>query len=96
MALFFSGKSQCSICGVVVNDYDAYVGTTHFIDDQTDPLWQFSDSIMHKDCFLAWPLRHNFVERYNATVGTVTWGNGTYHHMEANGNISVLMRDSEP
>jgi hypothetical protein len=35
------------------------------------------------------------VKRYNDTIGAVTWGNGTYHHMEDDGSISVLRRDSE-
>ncbi len=50
---------------------------------------------MHKDCFVAWPLRGVFVERYNTTVGTFTAGNGTYHHMEADGTISVLKRGAD-
>jgi hypothetical protein len=94
VALILRGKTPCSICGVVINDTDAIVASTHFIGDQNDPLWRFSDSAMHCGCFLAWPLRETFVERYNATVGTVTWGNGTYHRMEPNGNISVLERNA--
>ena len=95
MALILRGETQCSICRVVINDGDAIVATTHFIGDENDPLWRFSDSAMHKTCFLEWPLRSNFVEGYNATMGAVTWGNGTYHHMENDGHISVLKRNSE-
>ena len=74
-------------------DGEAIIATTHFIDDENDPLWHFSDSAMHKPCFLAWPLREKFVERYNAIIGSVTWGNGTYHNMEPDGEISVLNRE---
>ena len=95
MALILCGKTECSICGVIIKDGDTIVATTHFLRDPNDPLWRFSDSGMHRSCFLAWPLRDTFVERYNATVGTVTWGNGTYHYMEPNGKILVLERDGE-
>lgn len=95
MALILRGKTECSICGVVIKDGDTIVATTHFIGEPSDPLWRFSDSGMHSSCFLAWPLRETFIERYNATVGTVTWGNGTYHHMEPDGSISVLERTAE-
>jgi len=30
VALFFPGKTKCSICGPVVNDDDTYVGTSRF------------------------------------------------------------------
>ena len=95
MALILRGKTQCSICGVVIKDGDPIVSTTHFIVDENHPLWRFSDSGMHKSCFLAWPLRETFVERYNATIGSVTWGNGTYHNMEPDGDICVLNLNAE-
>jgi hypothetical protein len=95
MALFFPGKTLCSICGVVVESDEKYHATTHFIGDDRDPLWRFSDSVMHEHCFLAWPLRQTFVDRYNATVGKITAGNGNYQRMETDGSISVLKRDVE-
>jgi len=95
VALILRGKTECSICGSVIKDEDEIVAATHFIRDPDDPLWRFSDSAMHKACFLEWHQRGEFVKRYNETVGAVTWGNGTYHHMEDDGSISVLRRDSE-
>ena len=94
MALISRGKTECSICGVVLEEGDDLVATTHFIADQADPLWRFSDSAMHGSCFLEWEQRQNFVQKYNDTIGTITWGNGTYHHMEDDGQISVLRRDA--
>ena len=94
MALVLLGKTECSICGVVLNEEDDMVATTHFIADQNDPLWQFSDSAMHRSCFLEWEHKLSFVKKYNDTIGIITWGNGTYHHMEDDGNISVLTRDA--
>jgi hypothetical protein len=92
VALICLGKTECSICDVVLKEGDDFVATTHFIADPADPLWPFSDSAMHRSCFLAWDLRQSFVQKYNDTLGTVTWGNGTYHHMEDDGDISVLER----
>ena len=92
MALILRGLTECSLCGVVIKDDEDIVATTHFISDQNDPLWQFSDSAMHKSCFLDWDQRYNFVKKYNETRGTMTSGNGTYHHMEDDGFISMLKR----
>jgi hypothetical protein len=94
VALILLGKTECSICGVVLNEDDDLVATTHFIADQNDPLWRFSDSAMHRSCFLEWEHRLGFVKKYNDTIGAITWGNVTYHYMEADGHISVLKRDA--
>jgi hypothetical protein len=94
LALTLLGKTECSICGIILNKGDDLVATTHFIADQNDPLWRFSDSAMHRSCFLGWEYRQSFVKMYNDTIGAVTCGNGTYHHMEDDGHISVLERDA--
>ena len=94
VALILLGKTECSICGVVINKGDDIIATTHFIADQDDPLWRFSDSAMHRSCFLGWDQRQAFVRKYNETTGAITWGNGTYHRMEDDGHISVLQRGS--
>src|SRR4030095_3554090 len=92
MALLIRDKTTCSICGAVISGSDEVVMTSHFIRDQDDPLWRFSDSAMHWSCFLAWEHRAEFVTRYNRDFGSVTWGNGTYHHMQEDGTIVVLPR----
>lgn len=61
----------------------------HFIADRTDPLWRYCDSAMHRECFLAWHRRLEFVEKYNATIGQQVWGNGTRHRMALDGTIVV-------
>ena len=93
MALIFPGKTQCSICGDVIMSEDEIVATSHFIADQNDPLWRFSDSAMHRACFADWNFRTAFVAKFNSIVGPITFGNGTYHHMEPDGTIAVLKRD---
>ena len=92
MALILPGKSECSVCGVVLNEGDDIAATTHFIADPNDPLWRFSDSGVHRSCFLGWDQRQAFMGKYNDTIGAITWGNGTYHRMEDDGHISVLQR----
>ena len=95
MALILRGATRCSICGTVLQEQEPVVATSHFIADQADPLWQFSDTAMHKGCFLDWHLRKQFLERFNATAGTIIFGNGHYHHMEDDGRISVLKNSDE-
>ena len=93
MALRLPGTS-CSICGnVLANDSDV-VATTHFIDDDSDPLWQFSDSCMHRACFLSWKHKDEFRRKYNESIGMIVWENGTRHHMEPDGSISFLRASS--
>lgn len=93
MALLIRGKTACSICDAVISSSDDVVMTSHFIRDQADPLWRFSDSAMHRHCFLSWLHRAEFVARFNRDFGSVTWGNGTYHHMEEDGTILILPRN---
>jgi hypothetical protein len=94
VAIILRGKTQCSICGIVIQEQEPIVSTSHFIGEQGDPLWRFSDSAMHKSCFLDWPLRERFIARFNASTGTTTFGDGTYHHMENDGHISIFKREA--
>ena len=87
MALIVYGASECPLCDAVLSEGDDIIGTSHFIADESDPLWSFSDAAMHRACFLTWPLRESFVARYNKTMGVITWGNGTYHDMQPDGTI---------
>ncbi len=76
----------------IKEENDEIVATGHFIADSTDPLWRFSDAGMHKDCFLGWDQRQEFIDKYNETIGSITWGNGTYHQMKDDGAIVSLKR----
>ena len=73
-------------------DGDDITATSHFIADEQDPLWRFSDSAMHRSCFLAWDHRAEFVAKFNRIVEGMTFGDGTYQHMESDGVIAVLTR----
>jgi len=92
VAIVLRGKTECSLCGKVIINGDDIVATSHFIADKADPLWRFSDSAMHHSCFNEWEHRAEFVAKFNRIVGEITFGNGTYHHMESDGAIVVLKR----
>jgi len=92
MALIFLGKTECSLCGNVIMEDDEIVATSHFIADSNDPLWRFSDSGMHRSCFLTWDQRTAFVNKFNQIISGITFDNGTYHQMESDGTIAVLQR----
>jgi hypothetical protein len=74
VAILAFGASRCSICGDVLHPGQAIVATTHFIADQADPLWRFSDTGMHAACFAAWEHRDEFAARYYAALGRTTLG----------------------
>jgi hypothetical protein len=86
MALVYEGMT-CAICEHPLDIHGPFVATSHFIGDETDPLWPFSDAAMHYDCFQAWDHREAFVKKYNDTMGQQIWGNGTRHHMNPDGSI---------
>ena len=90
MALILIGKTECALCGSVLNADDAIVATSHFIADSQNPFWRFSDAAMHKACFLNWGQRQAFVDLFNEIVGGITFGNGTSHHMRDDGEIVSL------
>jgi hypothetical protein len=93
MALVDFGHSTCPLCGVILRPEDDLIATSHFIEFESDPLWRYSDAAMHRRCFLTWELRPQFVARYNQTVGTITWSNGTHHHMTDDVTIQSLPRN---
>jgi len=60
MALYFPGKSPCSVCGVVLEPGgDAVLHPAILSADH--PLWRFSDSAMHRACYEDWE-HHVYVE----------------------------------
>src|SRR5215208_2156833 len=89
MALIYEGI-KCSLCDSVIDLNGQYVATTHFIQDQNDPLWRHSDAAMHYSCFQNWEHRGVFVAKYNDTIGRIVWGNGTRHYMQPDGKIESV------
>jgi hypothetical protein len=59
MALCLRGKTQCSICGVVLREGDDVVVHPHILLSD-HPLWRFSDSTMHRVCYEQWSCHEYF------------------------------------
>lgn len=57
-----SGSSKCEICGRLLKG-EPIVGFIHFVSNRKDPLYMFTDSGFHRDCFLAHPLREAVSKR---------------------------------
>jgi len=89
MALIIRNQTKCAICGTIIDQEDDIITTTHFISSKEDPLWRYSDSCMHKRCFLTWEHRAEFVKKYNAVAREFTFKDGAYHEMQADGIIRI-------
>jgi hypothetical protein len=89
MALIYEGIT-CAICEKPLDIEGSFVATSHFIEEESDPLWRFSDAAMHYSCFQAWEHRAEFVRKFNSTIGQIVWGNGTRHHMKPDGVIESI------
>ena len=68
MASFRLGEAQCPICGRVVEQLDGIVGGYSFL-KPPDPLARFSNSIMHRSCFVSWDQRLTFIAKFNSMFG---------------------------
>ena len=65
MALILTGKTPCAICGAILKEGDDIFATSGGPIQPNDPLWQFQDAGMHRDCFRNWPLREPFRQKFN-------------------------------
>jgi hypothetical protein len=65
MAIILRGKTLCSICGQTLLDGEAIVASPHFIHDEHHPLRKFSDSGMHRTCFIGWSKATAFRAAYH-------------------------------
>jgi len=59
MALVLRDRTRCSICGDVLGKDDKIVGLLHCL-PVGHPLWRFSDSVVHQNCFEGWSHRSFF------------------------------------
>ena len=67
MALYNPGFTKCPICNQIVGESQKRTGFTHFIEDDKDPLWRFSDAVFHYDCFMKWECKEEYLKRYRAS-----------------------------
>ena len=71
MAIWFSGKSACSICGAVLESKQDVIGHPAILLPD-HPLWRFSDSAMHRACYEQWEHHKYFqsiLRKYRALWG---------------------------
>lgn len=85
MAVINEGSTRCSLCDRLLNPAEKIVAFGHFISDQSDPLWRFSDSAMHQSCFLAWPKKEEFRARQNLDYRRVVYPDQTIFQLQENG-----------
>jgi len=65
MAILISGMT-CPLCGQPMTDGFDLSGYPAFISNKRDPLYQFSDAILHRRCLEAHPLASALAQRYEA------------------------------
>ena len=70
MAIFFSGKSECILCGRVVERREDAFATTAFL-RQTHPLGRYSDTVFHRACFEGSPDRAEVERLYDRYKGVM-------------------------
>jgi predicted nucleic acid-binding Zn ribbon protein len=72
MSLLLIGKTQCPICGQVIQERESVVSFPAFVWNEADPLAVFNDASLHKVCFLTHALREqaeSAVAEMSAKVG---------------------------
>ena len=90
-----SGAAICALCREAVRPDDDVIITPDFLADDTDPLWRFTDAVVHRPCFLLWDQRKTFVARFNRVARQLVADNGSYPHMTSEGDI-VQRRGGRP
>src|SRR5437763_1820090 len=61
MVLFYG--QPCPLCGITMRDTDSLFATSHFLGSESD-LWEYSDAVMHWDCYARWEHRARFGRMY--------------------------------
>ena len=79
--------TKCAICDRPLAK--PIFGTSHFIDDESDPLWRFSDAGMHWDCYANWELQRQFAERYFESATQTEFTNPYWPMLFKNANIAL-------
>ena len=95
MALIFRGKSNCVLCGEIIATDHEIIATSHFVSKQDDPFWRYSDAVFHKDCFLEWEKREEFIKCFNDVMEHFVFGNGKYQCMQNDGKIIQVFTQSK-
>ena len=83
MGIIIYGSSKCSLCGRVLHEVDDLIGFWAFIAQNAHHLWEYSDSAMHKSCFISWPHRDEFIELHNQVFLKLPRADGLCRHVTA-------------
>lgn len=89
MAIILLGKSECPICGLVLEEGDDFFGTPHFI--HSGPLSRYSDAGMHRACFTAWPKADEFRLLFNEAGRS--WPGGPRQMLPDGAIVKVSVED---
>lgn len=80
-------SAYCPLCREVIRPREDALLTPDFLADDADPLWAFTDTAMHRVCFLVWDRRKLFVARYNQAARGLRAPDGSYPRMTGEGEI---------
>lgn len=69
MVLVLLGKTECPLCGAILETGDELVAASGAVVGEGDPLAPYQDAAMHRTCFLKWPLRIRFIQTFNEYYG---------------------------
>lgn len=64
MAIFVAGKSECALCGRVIERHEDVVATAAFL-RQSHALARYSDAVFHRACFGGSPYRSEVERLYD-------------------------------
>lgn len=63
MAIILRGKTNCPLCGKLLEEGQEIVSFSPFISNDLDALWPFSDAAFHSTCFHNHPLSSEAIAR---------------------------------
>lgn len=79
--------ARCVLCGDAVRlGEDAFV-TPDFVADEQDPMWRYSDAVVHRACFFVWDRRKVFVARFNRLAQGLAAPDGTRPFLTSEGRL---------
>lgn len=74
MAVIIEGKTVCPLCGKTINEGQEVVAFSHFVPNELDPIWMFSDGAFHATCFYEHPLAEKAQARWREIIERLSPG----------------------
>lgn len=65
MAIMIEGSTLCKLCNAPLYAEEEIVLIPAFIKDRTHNLFRFSDSSIHKSCFMNWKDKMSLIDEFN-------------------------------